>query len=135
MWKKLCLSAMALIGMLSVGYGYYNVQMKAVPVAHPYYTVGDKFERTQSDKIKFAGQTWNLVYADQASGKGYLLSATSGVRLYGCSGRVGEGENASIESTPSVLNACLTQIRNSYQPVNPDDTAVHINKISNNENF
>lgn len=74
MWKKLLVLLITSVSVLSISYVYYNTQMSAEPALHPYYDVGDVFERTGTDTLSWGGMDWKLVYADANSHDGYILS-------------------------------------------------------------
>ncbi|MCI8540964.1 MAG: hypothetical protein HFE67_05580, partial [Erysipelotrichaceae bacterium] len=81
MWKRVSIGILTLIAALSVYITYSKQQMEASPAnTHPYYQVGDVFERNMQASFLMGGRVWQLFYTDQ--GVGYISDHDMGTSAY-----------------------------------------------------
>ncbi len=77
MWKKFIIICLTLIGTFSVGYAYYNLSLDAASGSSKYYGVGEVFEETGSNKFLMGNRMWEIIFADETTGNGIIMSANT----------------------------------------------------------
>lgn len=62
-----------------------NIQINAAgPASASYYQSGEKFKRTNKDTFLYKGLNWRIIYADNNTGRGYIMSENV-MNVFGCS--------------------------------------------------
>ncbi len=118
--KKILITSLCLMSSLFV-FAYHKSQLNAAPVSHPYYNVGDTFERTSSSSFIMGGLEWTIVNTDTVNQKAYILSKN--LSYYAsCGGR---------DVVQSDVVSCTTTANSLYAAdATNDDMGEYVEKIN-----
>lgn len=118
--KKILITAFCVLSSLFV-FAYHKSQLNAAPVSHPYYNVGDAFERTSSSSFIMGGLEWTIVNTDPINQKAYILSKNLSYYA-GCGGR---------DVYPSGVDSCTATANSLYAAdTTNDDMGEYVERIN-----
>lgn len=132
MLKKIWISIFTTVASLSLCYAYYNDQIAAVPSNLTYYQPGDLLERSNQDSFVMGGIEWRIVYTDNSTGKGFIMTknpATS-ASYQGASYQCQQSRPGSLYIDEIYYDDCLIQAQNYYASADSDTTGKIMESIN-----